>query len=236
MRKTLTIGVCFSETKYPNYPTWIRDEANGIEIVELSHEKLNSEDLNRCHGLLLTGGIDMDPCFYKPDLTSYENQPKQWNRGRDQFELDLFNHALSLKMPVLGICRGLQLINIALGGTLILDLEAAGRVNHRNMNGIDYIHQVKIERDSLLATVSGISEGVVNSAHHQAIERIAETLIVNCLSDDGIIEGIEWKEKQNRSPMFGVQWHPERIENKEINPLSQNIKAWFFEEASKFKS
>ena len=235
MRKTLTIGVCFSETKYPNYPAWIRDEVNGIEVIELSWEKQNSHELHNCHGILLTGGVDMDPFFYNPELTGYANQPKQWNRQRDQFELDLFNLALSLKMPVLGICRGLQLINIALGGTLILDLEAAGCVNHRNMNGIDYIHPVRIEKDTLLATVGGIGEGTVNSAHHQAIEKIAEILLVNCYSDDGVIEGIEWKEKQDRSPMVAVQWHPERIENKEINPLSQTIRAWFFEEASKFK-
>ena len=235
MSNTIIIGVCVTETKYPNYPAWIRDEANGIEILELSWEKQNGDELHYCHGLLLTGGIDIAPCFYDPELSGYPNQPARWNSARDQFELDLFREAQSMKMPVLGICRGLQLINVAMGGSLIVDLEAAGRINHRNMNGIDYLHPVQIEKNSLLATVSGIGEGVVNSAHHQAIERVAEALIVNCFSDDGIVEGIEWKEKQNHSPMLSVQWHPERIANKEINPLSQKIKAWFFEEASKFK-
>ena len=235
MTEKIIIGVCFSETKYPNYPAWIRDEANGIEIVELSWELQNHEELHQCHGLLLTGGIDMDPFFYDQQLISYPNQPGAWNRGRDQFELNLFNLAQTLRMPVLGICRGLQLINIALGGTLTVDLEANGEQNHRNMNGIDYIHPVKIEKDSLLAKVCGIEQGVVNSAHHQAIDVVADSLIVNCISDDGIIEGIEWKVKHDHSPMLSVQWHPERIENKEINPLSQNIRGWFFEEASKFK-
>ena len=177
----------------------------------------------------------MHPCFYDPELKNYPNQPKEWNPQRDQFELDLFSLAQDFKMPVLGICRGLQLINIALGGSLTLDLEAAGQQNHRNMNGIDYIHSVRLEKDSLFASVCKIEQGVVNSAHHQAIDRVADTLLVNCFSDDGIIEGIEWKNKEGRSPMLSVQWHPERIENKEINPLSQNIRAWFFEEASKFK-
>ncbi len=235
MISPITIGVCFSETKYPNYPGWIRDKAVVIEVIELSREKQNIDELHRCHGLLLTGGIDMDPWFYSPAQTDYPNRPEQWNRERDQFELDLFDLAQSLKMPVLGICRGLQLVNIALGGTLIVDLEAAGQQNHRNMNGVDYIHSVNLEENSLLAAVCGSDRGVVNSAHHQAISRVAETLKVNCFSQDGIIEGIEWKEKQNRSPMLSVQWHPERMENKEFNPLSQNIRAWFFQEAKKFK-
>jgi len=232
---TITVGVCFSETKYPNYPAWTRDEAIGVEIIELSWEKQNQDDLLLCQGLLLTGGIDMDPFFYDPQLSDYPNQPVTWNRIRDQFEIDLLNRALELKLPVLGICRGLQLINVALGGTLIVDLEAAGKQNHRNMGGIDYIHRVYPEANSLLKNICGIEEGTVNSAHHQAIDREAEALLVNCFSDDGIVEGIEWKEKQNRSPMLGVQWHPERIENKEFNPLSQNIRAWFFGEAKKFK-
>ena len=69
----------------------------------------------------------------------------------------------------------------------------------------------------------------------RAIDQVAESLIVNCYSDDGIIEGAEWKDKKGHPPMLCVQWHPERIQNKESNPLSQNIKEWFFEEAKKFK-
>ena len=231
----IKIGVSFSETKYPNYPAWIGDEDAGIEVVELSWEKQNLDDLHLCRGLLLTGGLDMDPWFYDPQLLNYPNQPKEWNRSRDEFELELFGLAQALKMPVLGICRGLQLINIALGGTLIMDLELDGQQNHRNMEGIDYIHSILLSENTLLKSVCGITEGIVNSAHHQAIDRVAESLLVNCFSDDGIIEGIEWKEKRDRPPMLCVQWHPERIQNKESNPLSQNIKEWFFAEAKKFK-
>jgi len=233
MRKTITIGISFSETKYPNYPAWIKVE--GVEIIELSWEKQNLEDLHHCQGLLLTGGLDMDPIFYEPGLKCYANQPAKWNRVRDRFELDLFDLARSLKMPVLGICRGLQLINIALGGTMVLDLQATGKQNHRNIEGIDAIHPLLLTKNSLLASICAIPEGVANSAHHQAIDQVAESLQVNCHSGDGIIEGIEWKEKDNCSPLIAVQWHPERIENKEINPLSQNIRTWFLEQATKFK-
>lgn len=235
MSKTIKIGVSFSETKYPNYAAWIRDEEAGIEVVELSWETQNLDDLHLCQGLLLTGGLDMDPWFYDPGLLNYPNQPKEWNRSRDEFELELFGLAQSLKMPVLGICRGLQLVNIALGGTLIMDLELDGQQNHRNMDGIDYIHPILLTENTLLKSVCGIQQGIANSAHHQAIDQVAESLLVNCYSDDGIIEGAEWKDKKGHPPMLCVQWHPERIQNKESNPLSQNIKEWFFEEAKKFK-
>jgi len=231
----ITIGICFSETKYPNFPAWLLEGSTDVELIELFWEKQNLDDLKRCHGILLTGGVDIDPFFFAAGLKSYPNQPKEWNRIRDRFELDLFEMAQTLKMPVVGICRGLQLINIALGGTLIADLEAAGEKNHRNMNGVDYLHPVVLEQDSLLYTICGVESSIANSAHHQAIDRIAERLIVNCYSDDQIVEGIEWRDKKDRSPMIAVQWHPERIENKQINPLSQNIKNWFFEEARKFK-
>jgi putative glutamine amidotransferase len=231
----ITIGISVSETKYANYPAWILDGGEAIEIVELSWEKQNLDELNRCDGLLLPGGIDIDPFFYKPKTTAYPNQPQEWNRVRDQFEWDLFNLAQSMMMPVLGVCRGLQLINVALGGTLISDIEAVGKQNHRNMDGIDHLHLVQLEADSLLAGICSIQEGIVNSAHHQSVDRLAEPLRLNCISDDEIIEGIEWREKENRSPLLCVQWHPERIENKESNPLSQNIRAWFFDEAEKFK-
>ncbi len=234
MSKTIKIGVSFSETKYPNYPAWMLDNHRGIEIIELSWEKQNLHDLSSCHGLLLTGGLDMDPSIYAPHITNYPNQPQEWNKIRDQFELDLFNQACCVKIPILGICRGLQLVNIAMGGSLIMDLEAAGRQNHRNMDGIDYIHPVLLESNTLLKYVCGVPEAIANSAHHQAIDAIGESLAVNCYSDDGIIEGLEWIEKHGCSPMLCVQWHPERIQNKESNPLSQNIKEWFFEEATKF--
>jgi len=235
MGTTIKIGVSFSETKYPNFPAWILGGNEVVEVVELFWDQQNREDLDRCDGLLLTGGVDIDPFFFAPEVTNYPNQPESWNRIRDQFEIDLFKRALSLKMPVLGICRGLQLINVALGGSLIADLEASGRNNHRNMGGIDFIHRVNLENSTLLKRICDVEGGLANSAHHQAIGQVAEALQVNCYSADGIIEGIELKDQRDCSPLIAIQWHPERIENKEINPLSQNIRGWFLEQAIKFK-
>ena len=237
MATPIIIGISFSETKYPNYPAWILGETMDVEIVELSWEKQNLEDLEKCHGLLLSGGVDIDPKFFQPAITHYPNQPAEWNPARDQFELDLFSAAQLLKMPILGVCRGLQLVNVALGGNLITDLEDEGKPNHRSRAGVDHVHGVQLLAGSLLETITAIHEGEVNSAHHQAINRVADSLVVNCFSQaDEIIEGIEWKEKENRSPMICVQWHPERIINKEQHPLSKNIRDWFFAEALKYSA
>ena len=133
MLTKIIIGISFSETKYLNYPKWIMGDNPNIELVELSWEKQNLADLHKCQGLLLTGGIDIDPIFYQSIKSDYPNQPQKWNEIRDQFEIDLLITALTLKMPVLGICRGLQLINIVLGGTLITDIEASGKPDRKSV-------------------------------------------------------------------------------------------------------
>ena len=232
MLTKIIIGISFSETKYLNYPKWIMGDNPNIELVELSWEKQNLADLHKCQGLLLTGGIDIDPIFYQSIKSDYPNQPQKWNEIRDQFEIDLLITALTLKMPVLGICRGLQLINIVLGGTLITDIEASGKPNHCALNGVDHYHNIELISDGLIEKISGIKTGLVNSAHHQSIETVAAPLMLNALSDDGIIEGIEWKDKTHKSPLVAVQWHPERLKSE--NPLSTNLREWLLTEASTF--
>jgi putative glutamine amidotransferase len=148
--------------------------------------------------------------------------------------MDLFNAATQKKIPILGVCRGLQLVNVALGGTLFSDIEAIGKPSHRSKLGVDHVHTLQLLEGSLLQGITMLDEGEVNSAHHQSINKVADSLMVNCISHpDGIIEGVEWKEKQNRSPMICVQWHPERLSNKEQSALSKNIRDWFLLEAQK---
>jgi putative glutamine amidotransferase len=115
------------------------------------------------------------------------------------------------ELPVLGVCRGLQLINITLKGGLVQDLGIAGDGMHEANAGIDKQHGVRIESDSLLAEVTGCLSGEVNSAHHQAVGQLGEGLRVNCYAEDGRIEGIEWAEPAGRPFLLAVQWHPERM-------------------------
>ncbi len=232
----IKIGITITEAKYPNYPAWIKSGGEAYEIVELDWKKNNAADLEFCHGLLLSGGVDIDTQFHAAETKEYPLQPAAFNSQRDQFEMGLLTAALKAKIPVLGICRGLQLINISLGGKLVLDIESAGKPNHRAMNGVDHVHQVVLDPTSQLATITGCSVGTINSAHHQAVLEPAPSLKAIAFSkEEGIIESLEWKDPAAHSPLVCVQWHPERMTNKETEPLSQKILEWFLSAAKKYQ-
>lgn len=232
----IKIGITITEAKYPNYPAWIKSAGTAYEIVELDWEKNNEADLALCHGLLLSGGVDIDTQFHSAETKEYPLQPAAFNSKRDLFEMGLLTAALQARIPVLGICRGLQLINISLGGKLVLDIESAGKPNHRAMNGVDHVHQVEIDPQSQLAAITGCTLGTINSAHHQAVLEPAPSLKAIAFSkEDGIVESLEWKDPAAHSPLVCVQWHPERMTNKETEPLSQNILEWFLEAAKKYQ-
>jgi putative glutamine amidotransferase len=110
----------------------------------------------------------------------------------------------------LGVCRGLQLINVLQKGSLIQDL-GAGDERHESVGDMDRIHAVTVGRDSLLYEIGGKEGGEVNSAHHQAIDRLGEGLRISSRAGDGTIEGIEWEDPTGKPFMLAVQWHPERM-------------------------
>jgi len=229
----IKIGVTFSEARYENYPKWIVGDDADIELVELSWEKQNWDDIEDCDGIVLTGGIDTCPRFYESERTDYPNKPDNWNEARDEFEMHVFETALNFDHPVLAICRGLQLVNVALGGDLIQDLEEAGKNDHRRHGEVDGQHAVSIVPNSLLNEVSGITSGNINSAHHQAAGRISDELMVSAVSPDGVVEALEWKVKEGEPWLLAVQWHPERMLDKKSNPLSKNIREKFLESVRK---
>lgn len=233
MSQKIKIGVTFSEARYENYPKWIVGDDADIELVELSWEKQNWDDIEDCDGIVLTGGIDTCPRFYESERTDYPNKPDNWNEARDEFEMHVFETALNFDHPVLAICRGLQLVNVALGGDLIQDLEEAGKNDHRRHGEVDGQHAVSIVPNSLLNEVSGITSGNINSAHHQAAGRISDELMVSAVSPDGVVEALEWKVKEGEPWLLAVQWHPERMLDKKSNPLSKNIREKFLESVRK---
>ena len=225
------IGISYSEINYGNYPAWILGNNPEIEVVTLTSESI--EEFNRCDGLVLSGGIDTHPRFYKNDLLAYPLAPDQFDEGRDRFELELFQLACDRNIPVLAICRGMQLVNIALGGDMIQDLETSGKNNHRKNPASDGIHPVSISIDSLLYSIAGSESGVVNSAHHQGLGRISEELVVTALSPDGVAEAIEYKDPSGKAFFLGVQWHPERLDGVfPGNQLGNGIRERFVEELS----
>ena len=228
----ITIGITATSANYHNYPAWIIDE--GVSIIQLIPE--NESALNDCHAIILTGGIDTHPKFYKSSILDYPNAPKEFNVERDEFELRVFKYACSHKLPILAICRGMQLVNIALGGDILQDIEAVGKNNHHRNGSVDGIHDVRIMPGTLLANIADNQIGIVNSAHHQALGNIAPELIINAWSPDGIAEGTEWKNKKGKPYLLCVQWHPERlIKSQPENPLTKNILSSFLE-AAKIKA
>jgi putative glutamine amidotransferase len=225
------IGISETRTNFANYPAWFTKEDLGddIELIILSFLKNNTDDISKCDGFVLTGGVDIQPSYYG-GAVNYENQPPEFQPARDAFEKKIYEYAKENQLPVLGICRGMQLVNVLEGGSLIQDLGVEGNERHKAAPE-DKQHSVNIAPGSLLHDIAGKTNGQVNSAHHQAIDEntISKQLLPNAWSadDPSIIEGLEYKDKAGKPFLLCVQWHPERIPGKEQNPLSQNIKEQF---------
>ena len=151
----------------------------------------------RLDGLLFTGGVDIHPKYYKETV---EDGCGEITEARDIFELALYRHARACGMPLLGICRGMQLFNVAEGGTLWQDMRGHS----------DTEHLLMLERGSVLYEIFGAST-VVNSFHHQAVKRIGNGCTVAAVAEDGTVEGIT---RTDVPFCLGVQWHPELMTGK----------------------
>ena len=216
----MKIGITISETNNANYPRWIKGDDNDIEIIELSFEDNNINEVIKCDGILLTGGIDICP----DEICEYPNAPESFNIKRDNFEKEILRLSLESKKPILGICRGLQLINLYLGGTLHLDLGEKSNEIHKKIIE-DKTHEVFVEKNSHFYKIVREDSGITNSAHHQAVAVLGENLRPVAFTNDGTIEAIELV-NPNEQFLIAVQWHPERMENQE-SPFSKNIREAF---------
>ncbi len=226
------IAITYSEASYANYPVWVKGLDADIEIITLRED--NFEEIKKCSGVVLSGGIDTHPKYYQRSRTNYPNAPETFNKQRDEFELKVFNWAQENKLPVLAICRGMQLVNVALGGTLIQDLEENNFANHRKMNGVDGMHQIATIPNSFVEAICKITSGAVNSAHHQGIDKIAPELTISAWSEDHVAEVIERKNNTDQPFFLGVQWHPERLAlTQPDNPFTKNIRTYFIDSVKK---
>lgn len=232
MRKK--IGISFTEAGFQNYWNWFTTAELGedLELLELSFEKGNTDDIAKCDGFVLTGGIDVTPAI-SGGAEDYPYRPALFSPERDEFERKIYAFAKTERRPLLGICRGMQYINILEGGAVFDDIGAAENAVHKK-GELDKVHELKVVAGTLLAKITKKDEGVVNSAHHQAVDpdRLAENLMINAYAVSGnrMVEGLEYKDKENHGFMIAVQWHPERMKDKEIEPFSQNIKEQFIQE------
>lgn len=224
MKSSLTIGITDC-SKYPNYEKWFLQEP-GVEVIKLSYKDNNLNDIERCEGIVLSGGEDMHPRFY--NKLEYLEYCDEIDERRDEFEWKVLERTENSQLPLLGICRGLQVANVFFGGTLVPDIPAFGKFNHSKFPEKDRYHTVSVDHNSDLRKIAGIEIGEINSAHHQSAELVGKGLVVNAISPDGIIEGIERRKKDGKAWLQLVQWHPERMTDLQ-NPFSKNIKLAFLE-------
>lgn len=198
--------------------------ALGAMPVYLAREADPERLVERLDGLILAGGLDVDPRLYGDRPTEHSTllDPVQ-----DEYEIELARLAVAHEMPILGTCRGHELLNVAFGGTLRPHLDGIGAPHHRRIIYplTDRGHEVRFAEGSILHELYGGS-AVVNSFHHQAVERVGEGIRVTAFAEDDVVEGIELE----GANAIGVQWHPEFVADSE--PILQ----WLVDRAAETAS
>lgn len=176
-------------------------------LTEKQEEKNAEKYLVHAKGLILQGGNDIDPSFYRQENIKSRDSLIY----RDLFELTLVKLAVKKNIGILGICRGAQLINVAFGGSLYQDLDSDKWIKHISFSSKkpakikDIRHKVRLTPSGSLHKLFKKDQILVNSYHHQGIDQLGENLQVEAKSEDGLVEAISWREKK----ILGVQWHPE---------------------------
>lgn len=222
-----------------NYIAWLREARPDVEIVELAalSDEAANQALHGLDGLVLSGGADVDPIRYdREDLRPL----CRIDPVRDEMEIALIHQSRELRMPVLGICRGMQILNIAYGGSLTADISSQLQTTteHRRNEetATDATHGVELQSGSILRHFIGIFEGEVNSAHHQCVDVLADVFTPSAYSTDGLIEAMEWGDASlgGKPFLYAVQWHPERLAYD--NPMSLPIAQHFLLEVDAYRS
>jgi len=192
------------------YLTAVEEPGAAAVLLTPGHDRDSVRQLVEvAHGLVLSGGEDVDPARYgqapHPELGSVSPL-------RDEIEIAALEVALERGIPILAICRGMQLLNVALGGTLYQDLPSQrhdGLIHEQEAPVTHRWHHATVKDSSGLARIFGTRELFINSFHHQGVDQLAPSLEATVWAEDGLVEGVEGKE---HPWLFGVQWHPERGE------------------------
>jgi putative glutamine amidotransferase len=179
-------------------------------------------------GIVIAGGDDVDPALYGRD--ALPGAGVKVDAGRDSIDFSVFEKAWRARVPALGICRGLQVMNVARGGTLIQDLpsESPSEItHHRRKKPNRRDHPVTVRAGTRLSEIAGARQIDVNSRHHQAVEHPAADFVVNATAPDGVIEGLEARDGRW---LVAVQWHPENLHD---DPASRRLFREFVEQVRK---
>jgi len=224
-----------------NYINWLKKGDSTLVIINMYPLPQDSAlaEMDKCSGLLVAGGEDVQPEYY--GKASEKHLCTEMDPRRDTLEMALIRKALERKMPVVGICRGGQILNITLGGTLIVDIpfhfKHLPRIHHVLHQCQDYrqcFHPVNIFPNTLLRKIAGCDHSTVTTNHHQAVEQLAPGLAANARSEDGLTEGIEWESPGGKSFLLGVQWHPERMDTSDC--LSGSLLKEFIRQSELYRN
>jgi len=214
------------------------EKAGGIPIGMPVLQEFNVETIKKqielVDGILIQGGLDVDPSFYNEERHPLLGQT---NVQTDKYLIEVIKQAIGTKIPILGICRGHQILNVALGGNLYQDLSVAGInvSNHRqDLSQLCHTkHSINVNKNSLLSKIFPNNETLqINSFHHQAVNKLGTNIEIDAKSDDGIIESIHYKSDEQW--VLGVQFHPEQLMRCEGKEFIEIFKK-FIEEAQKYK-
>jgi putative glutamine amidotransferase len=221
--RPITIGVTRC-SKLDDYIASVEQTGARARVLEVSESA--RQVLAEVDGVLLTGGGDVDPVFYGEDRhpLTHDAEP-----GRDEFEIDLARRAMNDNVPLLAICRGAQVLNVAAGGTLVQDIPSAVETDlahavnepkNHDCHDIDIVAGTRLS-DVLGGSAAAACSCRVNSRHHQSVGRAGSGLVVSARAADGVIEAIE---KPEHPFCIGVQWHPENFwESGEFRPLFEGF-------------
>lgn len=226
-----------SEESTTKYADWLLRHNDKIIYYNLYPLGIDSavKLLQTCNGLLLTGGEDVFPGNYgKIDDTA---RCGTFDRYRDSLEFALIDNAISSKMPVFGVCRGEQILNVSQGGTLFIDIptDYDTIVRHANPDWSRAYHSVRLVNNSMIFDICGGNmEGDVVTSHHQGIGKLGKGLRISAYAKDNFPEAIEWADTTGHAFLMAVQWHPEAMDT--LHPLSAPLAIKFLREAANFKA
>lgn len=213
------------------YEAWLKRQYPEVRTVSLYHVAKDSVDywLEKGDGFLMTGGEDIYPGRYGKEKDTASCGA--FDLHRDSLEIRILDAAFKKKKPIFGICRGLQLINVYLGGTLYIDVPTALGNSVKHRSGGPCPHPVEVKQNTSLSLLSGVKGGEIVSNHHQGIEKLGKGLSPMASSSDGLVEAIEVSDKKQFA--MAVQWHPERMP--ENDPLSAPLAKAFVKACSEGK-
>lgn len=231
----VTIGFsrATDEEKYQLYIQWLRSVDSTFDYINFFGKDIPEalQLLEKCSGLVVTGGPDVHPSHYNQ---REEESRCECDPYRDDLEFALIDKALRMKLPLLAICRGEQILNVSQGGNLIVDLEAdyGNAVRHKSKNEQLTYHKVNLDATGNLYKIANERSYEVVSVHHQAVKTLAPCFRPTAFANDKIVEAYEWTNPEGKGYLNAVQWHPEKGDFR--NSLSRVIGEEFLEKVYAF--